>query len=110
MPRAALPATLGFLGFAEYHAPSDDILPATVHPLAGPEYPAGRALELSARVVDRTSPDSVHLLMRPAPGATLERALLSFKLSFSKRVVARWEAARDRHLLIDFSDSPPLEN
>jgi len=66
--RAALPATLGVLGFAEYHAPSDDVLPTTVQPLAGAEYPAGRALELSARIVDRTSPDSVHLLLRPAVG------------------------------------------
>ena len=66
--RATLPATLGSLGFAEYHAPSDDVLPVTVQPLTGPEYSAGRTLELSARIVDRTSPDSVHLLMRPAVG------------------------------------------
>ena len=65
---AALPASIGALGFGEFHAPPADTVPPSVHALAPAEYLAGRALEIAARVVDATPPDSVHLLIRPAVG------------------------------------------
>src|SRR5437867_3343857 len=51
---ASLPATIGSLGFAEFHGPPADTLSASVQSLAAPEYLAGRDVEISARVVDRT--------------------------------------------------------
>jgi hypothetical protein len=65
---ATLPAYLGRLGFAEYHAPPRDSLPPSVQSLAAPEYLAGRDALLEARVVDATPPDSVKLFIRPAAG------------------------------------------
>jgi hypothetical protein len=61
-----LPASLGALGFSEYHAPPADSLPPSVQPLAVPEYLVGRNAELKARVVDRTPSDSVTLFLRSA--------------------------------------------
>jgi len=65
---ATLPAYLGHIGFAEYHAPPLDTVPPTVLPLAAPEYLAGRDAELRARIVDRTPPDSAKLFIRPVAG------------------------------------------
>jgi hypothetical protein len=65
---ATLPAYVGHLGFAEFHAPPPDSLPASVQSLAAPEYLAGRDAELAARVVDATPPDSATLFIRPAAG------------------------------------------
>lgn len=65
---ATLPAHVGELAFAEYHAPPADSLPPSVQSLAAPEYLAGRTAEIEARVVDRTPPDSVKLFIRPAAG------------------------------------------
>jgi len=65
---AALPTAIGALGFAEYHGPPADTLPPSVQPLAATEYLAGRVLEIAARVVDASPPDSVHLFIRPAVG------------------------------------------
>lgn len=65
---ATLPAYVGHLGFAEYHAPPADTLPPTVTPLVPPVLLAGRDAEVRARVVDVTPPDSVTLFMRPAAG------------------------------------------
>ncbi|MDP3772947.1 MAG: hypothetical protein Q8Q85_01640, partial [Gemmatimonadales bacterium] len=66
---AALPAYVGNVGFAEYHAPPADSLPPSVQPLSAPEYLTGHDAELRARVVDRTPPDSAMLFIRPAAGA-----------------------------------------
>jgi hypothetical protein len=65
---ATLPAYLGHLGFAEYHAPPPDTLPPSVMLLAGPALLEGRDAELRARVVDETPPDSAVLFIRPAAG------------------------------------------
>jgi hypothetical protein len=65
---ATLPARVGQIGFAEYHAPPPDSLPPSVQPLAAPEYLAGRTAQLVARVVDRTPPDSGVLFIRPTAG------------------------------------------
>jgi len=61
----ALPATVGHVGFAEYHLPPPDSLTPSVASLAAPEYLARRAVELVAGVVDRTPPDSAELFIRP---------------------------------------------
>jgi hypothetical protein len=66
--RATLPAFVGHLGFAEYHAPPADSLPPVVASLTAPQYLAGRDAELRVRVVDRTAPDSVKLFVRPVAG------------------------------------------
>jgi hypothetical protein len=63
-----LPASLGHIGFREYHAPPADSLPPSVQSLAAPEVLAGHDAVLEARVVDRTPPDSVVLFIRPAAG------------------------------------------
>jgi hypothetical protein len=65
---ATLPATIGHLGFAEYHAPPPDSLPPSVQSLAPPEIPGGRDAMLAARVVDQTPPDSAVLYIRPTAG------------------------------------------
>ena len=62
---ATLPAYLGYLGFAEYHAPPPDTLPPSVVPLFAPALLAGRDAELRARIVDGTPPDSAVLFLRP---------------------------------------------
>jgi hypothetical protein len=65
---AGLPASIGNVRFAEYHAPPLDSLPPSVESLAEGQYLAGREAELRARVVDRTPPDSLKLFIRPAAG------------------------------------------
>jgi hypothetical protein len=65
---ATLPAFVGGVGFAEYHAPPPDSLPPVVTSLAAPAYLAGRSAELRARVVDATPPDSAMLFIRPTAG------------------------------------------
>ncbi|HYJ79220.1 MAG TPA: hypothetical protein VEW03_06450, partial [Longimicrobiaceae bacterium] len=49
--RATLPARIGPLGFAEFHAPKPDPLSVRVIPRALPQHLAGRPLEVGARVV-----------------------------------------------------------
>jgi hypothetical protein len=65
---ATLPAHLGEIAFAEYHAPPPDSLPESVQSLAAPEYLAGRDAMLEARVIDATPPDSAVLFIRPTAG------------------------------------------
>ena len=65
---ASLPATIGHVGFREYHAPPADSVPLTVVTAAAPQYLAGRDAEVGARVVDVSAPDSVTLFLRSAPG------------------------------------------
>ena len=65
---ASLPAYVGQIGLAEYHAPPSDSLPPSVQSLAAPEYVAGQDAELAVRVVDQVPPDSVKLFIRLAAG------------------------------------------
>ncbi|HEX7025186.1 MAG TPA: hypothetical protein VF187_10250, partial [Gemmatimonadales bacterium] len=65
---ATLPAFVGEVGIAEYHAPPPDSLPLSVQSLSAPEYLTGRDALLTARVVDSTPPDSVRLFIRPTAG------------------------------------------
>jgi hypothetical protein len=66
--KSDLPARLGELGFAEYHAPPRDSLPPSIQPLIAASYLAGHDAELRARIVDATPPDSATLFIRPAVG------------------------------------------
>ncbi len=70
---ATLPATLGRIGFAEYHPPPVESLPPSIESLAAPAFLAGRPIELTARVVDDQPPDSVALWIRPAAGGFYRR-------------------------------------
>jgi len=65
---ATLPAYVGNVGFAEFHAPPTDSLPVSVQSLAASQYLTGRDAELRARVVDLTPPDSATLYIRPTAG------------------------------------------
>lgn len=62
---ATLPATLGHLGFTEYHAPAPDPAPLAVQPVVPPAFIAGRAAEFRVRVVGDAMPDSVTVSFRP---------------------------------------------
>ena len=70
---ATLPARIGELAFAEYHAPPLDTVPLSVHPLTAPEYIAGRDAALRFRIVDRTPPDSATLFIRRTTGGFFRR-------------------------------------
>jgi hypothetical protein len=63
--RTALPSHLGPLRFDEYHAPRPDPLGARVTPLALPQHVSGHAVEIGARVVSDSRPDSVTVWLRP---------------------------------------------
>jgi hypothetical protein len=82
---ATLPAYVGVVGFAEYHAPPPDTLPPVVVPLAAPQYLAGRDAELRARVVGLTPPDSATLFIRPTAGG--------FYRGFAMRIAGAYEYA-----------------
>lgn len=80
-----LPARLGELGFAEYHAPPRDSLPLSIQPLTAPSYLARHDAELRARIVDAIPPDSATLFIRPAVG--------EFYRAFKMRTVGGYEYA-----------------
>jgi len=70
---AALPAWMGRLAFAEFHAPPADTAPPVVVPLTPSQVLAGAAAELRARIVDsppagQAQPDSATLFLRAAVG------------------------------------------
>ena len=71
---ATLPAYVGHIGFAEYHAPPPDTVGPVVVPLFPSQLVAGQAAELRARVVDSAptgqgqAPDSATLFLRPVAG------------------------------------------
>jgi hypothetical protein len=64
--RKTLPAFVGALRMDEYHAPPGDTLPPAVVPSAAAEFVSGTTIEIGARVVDTTPPDSVVLSLRRA--------------------------------------------
>jgi hypothetical protein len=65
-PRTMLPAFIGRVRVDEFHAPPADSAAVEVEPLASAEYLSGRPVEIGARVVDETPPDSVTLWLRPS--------------------------------------------
>ncbi|HSU13816.1 hypothetical protein [Longimicrobium sp.] len=62
---ATLPRWIGRVGMAEYHAPPRDTAEVQVEPIARPQYLAGTAIEIGARVAAAGRPDSVTLSIRP---------------------------------------------
>jgi hypothetical protein len=73
---ATLPARIGRISFAEYHAPKPDSIPGQVTVTAVPEYVQGGPMTIAARVVDTTPPDSVVLSIRPAGVRFFRRHLM----------------------------------
>jgi hypothetical protein len=71
---ATLPDRVGQVKFNEYYPPPADSLPLSIHPLAAPEYLAGREGELSARVVDLTPQESVLLYVKHGARGWFQRA------------------------------------
>jgi hypothetical protein len=65
---STLPRFVGSIGLAEYHGPPPDTSPPVVTSLAGRESLTGRDMELVARVVETSPPDSVRLFVRPSAG------------------------------------------
>ena len=65
---ATMPAQIGRVGFAEYHAPPVDTEVPSVQSLASPEYLAGREAVIAARVVEQMPPDSATVFIRPTAG------------------------------------------
>jgi hypothetical protein len=70
---ATLPAYVGAVGLAEYHAPPPDTLPLVVTPLAASAYPSNSDAEFRARIVDQTPPDSANLFVRLIAGDWFHR-------------------------------------
>jgi hypothetical protein len=71
--RSTLPSRLGQIRFDEFHAPKADALAIRVEPLAAPQHLVGRPVEIGARVVADTRPDSVILWIRPTGAGWFRR-------------------------------------
>lgn len=63
--RSTLPERIANLDFAEFHAPPTDSLETRVLVSGAPQFVTGRTVEIDARVVSESVPDSVRLWMRP---------------------------------------------
>jgi len=61
----------------EYHAPRDDTLPVAVTVEGPAEYIAGGTIEIAARIVDATAPDSVVLSLRRRDQRVFRRYAMS---------------------------------
>jgi hypothetical protein len=75
--RSTLPAFVGALGMREYHAPRGDTLPVEVTVEGPAEYIAGGTIEIAARIVDATAPDSVVLSLRRRDQRVFRRYAMS---------------------------------
>jgi hypothetical protein len=64
--RETLPASIGRVGFDEYHVNARISYPDSIQSLAPKEFPAGEPLVIRARVADDALPDGVKLWVRPA--------------------------------------------
>jgi hypothetical protein len=62
--RASLPATVGRLGFAEFHAPKPDTLGTRVQVFGASQYLVDHSMQIDARVVTDKAPDAVNLWLR----------------------------------------------
>ena len=66
LDRSTLPARIARVGLAEYHLNERVSYPDLILPLSQTEYPAGRPVEIRARVANDVLPDEVNLWMRAA--------------------------------------------
>ena len=64
--RSTLPTRIARVGFAEYHLNERVSYPDLILPLSPAEYPAGRPVEIRARVANDVLPDEVSLWVRAA--------------------------------------------
>jgi hypothetical protein len=64
--RASLPASIGRVGFDEYHVNKRISYPDSVQSLAPKEFPANAAITIRARAADDDAPDELTLWVRPA--------------------------------------------
>lgn len=70
---ATLSSPVPHLGFAEYRVPAPDSLGVRVDAAVVPKHSNGRPIEIGARVVDATPPDSVSLSIRATGTAQFRR-------------------------------------
>lgn len=84
---ASLPARMGQLGFAEFHAPRPDTLPVRVLPRTAAQQLSGVPAEFAARVVGDTPPDSVTLWIRPVGAGGFRRVAMQAAGAYDYRAV-----------------------
>ncbi|GAC1654653.1 MAG: hypothetical protein NVS4B3_18840 [Gemmatimonadaceae bacterium] len=85
----SLPAHMGHLGLAEYHAPPVDSLPPQVEAMAVGEYLADRPVEMRARVVTASPPSAVTLSIRAVGAAAFRRIAMTHAAGYEYRAVIR---------------------
>jgi hypothetical protein len=73
--RSALPTRIARVGFAEYHLNERVSYPDLILPLSPTEYPAGRPVEIRARVANDVLPDDVSLWVRAAGMRSFGKAI-----------------------------------
>lgn len=85
---STLTSPVPHLGFAEYRAPAADSLDMRVVASARGAYLAGRPVEIGARVVDATPPDSVTLSIRPVGVGWFRRYAMQHVGAYDYRATA----------------------
>jgi hypothetical protein len=73
--RSTLPTRIARVGFAEYHLNERVSYPDLILPLSPTEYPAGRPVEIRARVANDVLPDEVSLWVRAAGMRSFGKAI-----------------------------------
>ena len=73
--RANLPPRIARVGFAEYHLNERGSYPDLILPLSPTEYPAGKPVEIRARVASDVLPDEVSLWVRAAGTRSFGKAI-----------------------------------
>ena len=82
-----LPAYIGHLRLAEYHAPPVDSLPPQVEPLASAEYLTNQPVEIRARVVTTTPAGAVSLSMRTVGSGFFRRFPMTQSTGYEYRLM-----------------------
>lgn len=85
--RASLPARIGYLGLAEFHAPKPDSLPVRVSVATQREHVAHEPVAFNAHVASDTQPDSVILWVRPLGAGWFHRYPMESTRAYEYRVV-----------------------
>jgi hypothetical protein len=81
-----LPKAIAGLRFDEFHAPPMDSVPTRVVVEARAEYLAEQAVQIGARIVDTTPPDSVTLAIRPAGFGAFRRFAMQHSVGYDYTV------------------------
>lgn len=93
--RSTLPARIANLDFAEFHAPPTDSLDTRVLAWGAPQYVSGRTLEIDARVVSDSDPDSVFLWMRPLGRSWFARFPMTRTSAYGYRATVPGDSLRE---------------